>query len=141
MPDEPSLEEAIRRWLADPEGDVVYAEQVGARWAVRMKQTVRDATTVWWDVGTYTISAEAYVLPALDDPVAAAYRLALGRNEGTWRAHFAVDAEGAFLIRGRLPRHADFAEFDALLGEIYWLVETTFRPLIRLALGSREKTS
>lgn len=141
MPEKTHLESAIQRWLADPDGDVVYAEQVGDRWAVRMRQTVRDATTVWWEVGTYTISAEAYVLPALEEPVPAAYQLVLGRNADTWRAHFALDAEGAFFIRGRLPRQAQFEELDALLGEVYWLVESTFRPLIRLALARREKTS
>ncbi|GEM_PF-841028 len=141
VPEETNLEKAIDRWLADPDGDVVYAEKVGSRWAVRMRQTVRDATTVWWDVGTYTISAEAYVLPPLDQPVLDIYRLVLQRNEATWRAHFALDSEGALFIRGRLSRDSDFEELDALLGEIYWLVESTFRPLIRLVVASREKTS
>lgn len=138
--DESGLTAAIERWLSDPDGDVTYAEEVEGRWAVRMRQTVRDATTVWWQVGTYTVSAEAYVLPAPPGELAAPYRLALARNLGTWRAHFAVDAEGAFVIRGRVPRGASFEELDLLLGEIYQMVEVTFRPLVALAFGGREKT-
>lgn len=134
------LEVTIQRWLDDPEGDVIYAEEVEGRWAVRMRQTVRDATTVWWDLGDYTISAEAYVLPGPpSDP--AAYRLALARNHATWRAHFALDHEGAFVIRGRVGAGAGFEELDMLLGEIYALVESTFRPLVRLSFPAREKTS
>lgn len=141
MPDPEPLEAAIERWLADPDGDVVYAEEVDGRWAVRMRQTVRDATTVWWEVGDYTISAEAYVLPAPPGGRPDPYRLALRRNHPAWLAHFALDAEGAFVIRGRVARpDATFAELDRLLGEIYQLVESTFRPLVSLSFGSREKT-
>lgn len=142
MPDRSVLEAAIEAWLADPDGDVVYAEEVEGRWAVRMRQTVRDATTVWWDVGDYTIAAEAYVLPAPPGDGSGPYRLALARSHGSWRAHFALDSEGAFVIRGRVARHtASFEELDTLLGEIYSMVETTFRPLVALAFGGREKTS
>lgn len=139
-PERSVLEAAIARWLDDPESDVVYAERVGARWAVRMRQTVRDATTVWWEVGDYTIAAEAYVLPAPEHPAPDAHRLVLHRNHGTWRARFALDGEGAFVIRGRVDRSATFEELDALLGEVYLLVETTFRPLVAAAFGKREKT-
>lgn len=141
MADRGVLEAAIQRWLSDRDSDVVYAEEVEGRWAVRMRQTVRDATTVWWESGDYTISAEAYVLPAPPEPRPDAYRLALTRNHRCWRAYFALDNEGAFVIRGRLPRSTtNFGELDQLLGEVYQLVETSFRPLVRLAFGSREKT-
>lgn len=132
------LRAAIQTWLTDPDGDVVYAEEVEGRWAVRMRQTVRDATTVWWDEGTYTISAEAYVLPAPSEAARQAYRLALRRNHATWRAHFALDTEGAVVLRGRVASDAPFDELDGLLGEIYQMVETTFRPLVGFA--RREKT-
>lgn len=137
MPDSELLESAIRFWLEDTDGDVIYAELVDGRWAVRMRQTVRGATTVWWTVGDYTISAEAYVLPAPPRDPTAAYRLALIRNHPAWRAHFAVDGEGSLVIRGRLDRErARFEDLDSLLGEIYQMVESSFRPLVRLAFGS-----
>lgn len=141
MGDASGLAGAIDRWLADPDGDVVYAEQVEGRWAVRMRQTVRDATTVWWEEGTYTIAAEAYVLPAPPGDASDGYRLALIRNHPTWRAHFALDAEGAFVIRGRVAADAPFEDLDRLLGEIYQMVETTFRPLVALTFARREKKS
>ena len=133
------LEQAIQRWLADEESDVEYAELVDSRWAVRMSQTVRDATTVWWSVGDYTVSAEAYVLPAPLGDAAGVYELALRRSFDSWRCHFALDAEGAVLIRGRVAATATFEELDALLGEIYQMVETSFRPLVRLGFSLREK--
>lgn len=137
MPDSELLESAIQSWLEDEDGDVIYAELVDGRWAVRMRQTVRDATTVWWTVGDYTISAEAYVLPAPPRVPAAVYRLALIRNHPAWRAHFSLDLEGSLVIRGRLDRgRARLEDLDSLLGEIYQMVETSFRPLVRLAFGS-----
>lgn len=141
MAEQSSLEAAIDRWLSDPDGDVVYAEEVEGRWAVRMQQRVRDATTVWWDEGAYTIAAEAYVLPAPPGGAADAYRLALIRNHPTWRAHFALDAEGALVLRGRVAAAATFEDLDQLLGEIYQMVEITFRPLVSLTFGRREKNS
>lgn len=138
MPESDLLESAIRIWLDDEDGDVTYAERVEGRWAVRMRQTVRDATTVWWSVGDYTITAEAYVLPAPPDDPTGAYRLALVRNHPAWLAHFALDREGSIVIRGRVDRRqAQLADLDRLLGEIYQMVETSFRPLVRLAFGPR----
>ncbi|CAN5900436.1 hypothetical protein BH23ACT5_BH23ACT5_11980 [soil metagenome] len=142
MPEDSLLTAAIETWLTDEEGDVAYAEQVEGVWAVRMRQTVRDATTVWWTVGDYSIAAEAYVLPAPEADPTAVYRLALMRNSSAWRAHFALDAEGALVIRGRIALDsATFSDLDLLLGEIYQLVELSFRPLVRLAFAPREKRS
>lgn len=140
MPEPSALEAAIETWLADPEGDVTYAELVEDRWAVRMRQTVREATTVWWSVGDYSIGAEAYVLPAPAANAEQVYRLALVRNLAAWRAHFALDAEGAVVIRGRVDRDAGFDELDLLLGEIYSMVEMSFGQMVRLAFATREKT-
>lgn len=135
------LEAAIRRWLNDPDSAVVYAEQLDGRWAVRMTQEVRDATTVWFTVGERSIGVEAYVLgaPAVDP--GEAYRQCLVRNARTWRIHYALDAEGAMVLRGRIAvRHVSSHELDLVLGEIYETVEVSFRSLARVAFD-REKTS
>lgn len=135
------LEAAIRSWVEDPDSDVVYSEMVEGRWAVRMRQTVREATTVWWTTGERSISAEAYVVPApLVDPEGA-YRLCLIRNARTWRTHFALDRDGAIVLRGRIGVEEVTAErLDLILAEFYEMVELSFGLLVRMAVGPREKS-
>ena len=135
------LEERIRLWLEDEEGSVEYAEEVEGRWAVRMRQETRDATTVWFDVGERSLSFEAYVLPEprVSDEV---HRQALVRNERAWRCFFALDAENAIVLRGRLA--ADLVtidELDRVLGEVYDMIELAFRPMARAGFPGREKSS
>ena len=128
------LVQAISAWVADPESDVEYAEQVDGRWAVRMRQGVRSATTVWWTVGDRSITAEAYVLPAPPANQAEVYRLCLLRNHRLWRCHFSLDREGAVVLTGRLEvSEVDLHSLDLLLGEIYEAVELSFRPLVMMA--------
>jgi hypothetical protein len=134
-----TLEERIRLWLDDPESSVEYAEEVEGRWAVRMRQEAREATTVWFEVGERSLRYEAYVLPALDHP-AASHHLALERNMRAWRVFFAVDPEGAIVLRGRLPaRQVTLEELDLALGEIYDTIETSFRQLIEVAKNGARK--
>jgi hypothetical protein len=99
------LKRSIAEWVEDPGSDVVYAEEVEGRYAVRMRQTVRDATTVWFTVGQRSLTAEAYVLPHLEHPEGA-HRLALFRK---------VSAE----------------ELSYVLAEIYQTIELSFRSLLR----------
>jgi hypothetical protein len=130
------LIEAIQVWVDDPESDVVYAEEVEDRWATRMRQECREATTVWWHVGQRTLTAEAYVLPAPITNHADVYRLCLKRNAAVLRAHFALDAEEAVVLRARIPLELVSAEvLDQVLAEIYQQVELSFRPLARLAFS------
>jgi hypothetical protein len=134
------LEERIRLWLEDEESSVEYAEEVEGRWAVRMRQEVRGATTVWFDIGERSLEFEAYVLPA---PVAApeVHRQALVRNTRSWRCFFAVDAEQAIVLRGRLAADSvTLDELDRVLGEIYETIEIAFRPMVRSGFPSREKS-
>lgn len=135
------LEERIRLWLEDPEGSVEYAEQVEGRWAVRMRQETRDATTVWFDVGERSLTFEAYVLP---EPVAPeeVHRQAMVRNARAWRCFFAVDSENAIVLRGRLAAdRVTLDELDRVLGEVYDTIELAFRPMVRAGFPGREKTS
>lgn len=135
------LEERIRLWLEDPEGSVEYAEQVEGRWAVRMRQETRDATTVWFDVGERSLTFEAYVLP---EPVAPeeVHRQAMMRNARAWRCFFAVDSENAIVLRGRLAAdRVTLDELDRVLGEVYDTIELAFRPMVRAGFPGREKTS
>lgn len=134
------LEERIRLWLDDDEGSVEYAEEVEGRWAVRMRQETRDATTVWFTVGERSLEFEAYVLP---EPLAPeeVHRQALLRNARAWRCFFATDAENAIVLRGRLA--ADLVtveELDRVLGEVYETIELSFRPMVRAGFPGRENS-
>jgi len=134
------LERRIQLWLEDSESNVEYAEDVEGRWAVRMRQEVRDATTVWFDVGDRSLQFEAYIMPA---PLAPAdvHRQALVRNMRSWRAFFAVDKEGAVVVRGRLASgQVTLEELDLVLGEVYEMVEVAFRAMIRAGFPNRENS-
>jgi len=134
------LEQRIERWLADPDSSVEYAEEVEGRWAVRMRQETRDATTVWFTVGERSLEYEAYVLPVGEGGVAVLAQ-ALNRNMRAWRAFFAVDSEGGLILRGRLAATAvTDVELDHALGEIYETIEVGFRPLLRALLADRENS-
>ena len=133
-----TLAATITAWIADPVSDVVYAEWVEDRWAVRMRQQVREATTVWFWMGQRSLIAEAYVLPPPDhtEPV---YRQALFRNGRSFRAQFAVDVEGAIILRSRLPvDRVTSEELSYLLAEIYEAVELSFKPMLEAGM-QREK--
>ncbi|HEX2420230.1 MAG TPA: hypothetical protein VHL55_01405 [Acidimicrobiia bacterium] len=122
---------SIDQWVTDPSSDVVYAEEVEGRLAVRMRQTVREATTVWFSVGQRSLLAEAYVVPALEHPHGA-HRLALIRNHISFRANFALDSEGALVLRARVPiERVTAEELSYVLAEIYQAVEASFRLLLR----------
>lgn len=134
------LEERIRLWLEDEEGSVEYAEEVEGRWAVRMRQQARDATTVWFDVGERSLEFEAYVLPEPQAP-AEVHRQAMVRNARSWRCFFALDRENAIVLRGRLAAdRVTLDELDRVLGEVYETIELAFRPMVRAGFPGREKT-
>jgi len=131
------LVERIRLWLDDPESSVEYAEELEGRWAVRMRQEARDATTVWFDVGERSLTFEAYFMPAPPEPTEV-HRQALVRNNSTWRIFFAVDREGAIVLRGRLAKErVTLDELDLVLGEVFEMVEVAFRTMIRAAFPPR----
>jgi len=128
----------IEQWLDDPDSSVEYAEELEGRWAVRMRQQVRDATTVWFTVLERSLEYEAYVIPVPPESVEI-LRQALMRNQRAWRAFFAIDAEGDLLLRGRLPAdRVTLLELDRVLGEIYETIELSFRAMVGILELSRE---
>lgn len=134
------LERRIELWLESDDSSVEYAEEVDGRWAVRMRQEVRDATTVWFEVGERSLWFEAYVIPAPPRPHEV-HRQALVRNARAWRCFFALDEEGALVLRGRVPaRRVDLEELDRVLGEIYETIELSFRSMVQAGFGSRENS-
>lgn len=134
------LEQRIQLWLDDPDSSVEYAEELEGRWAVRMRQQTRDATTVWFDVGERSLMFEAYVMPAPMEP-AEVHRQALVRNARSWRCLFALDGEGAIVLRGRVTAdRVTLDELDRVLGEVFETIEIAFRPMVRAGFPSRENS-
>lgn len=119
------------RWVDDPESDVVAAELVEGRWAVRMAQQTRDFTTVWVEPGERTVGFEAYLLPPPPRHADEVFRQLLFRNHGAWRVHFAIDGNREIYLRGRVEvARADESTLQYVFAEIYELVELAFRPLL-----------
>lgn len=126
-------------WAADPDGDVVWAGDHEGRRGVRMRQTVRDFTTVWFRVGERTVAVEAGVIPAPRHRHEQVYRQCLLRNLRTRRIHFALDPDGEVVLVGRIPvEELSAAELELTLGEVWEAIEVAFPPLVRTGFG-REK--
>ena len=69
------------------------------------------------------------------------HRQALVRNSRAWRCFFALDAERAIVLRGRLPEtRVTLEELDRVLGEVYETIEVSFRPMVRAGFPSRENS-
>ncbi len=133
------LAEIADRWLADPDSGVAGIDHTREGWVgVRIAQTVRDFTTIWFSVGELTVTHEAYLSPLPPSNRERVYELCLKRNAGVWLAHIAIDRHGDLVIRGQFPI-ADFSEekLDEVIGTVYELVELTFRPIIELGFRSQ----
>ena len=123
-------------WVADPDSDVVYTEELDGRIAVRIAQQARDFTTIWFAVGDRTLSLEAYVLPAPPHDTAEVHRQCLFRNHAARLVHFSIDRDGEIYLRARVP--LEFVSeplLEQLLAETYQHVEIAFRPLLRAGFG------
>lgn len=119
--------------VTDPESDVVYAGAYEGRWAVRMRQQVRDFTTIWFEFGDLTVGYEAYVLPAPTVDRGDAFRYMLSRNYRAWRGFFAIDRDGDIYVRGRIPlSELSDATIDQAIGAVYEMIEISFAALLRL---------
>jgi hypothetical protein len=126
----------FREWVADETSDVVAAELVDGRWAVRMAQQTRDFTTVWVDPGELTVSFEAYLLPPPPENREEVFRQLLFRNEKAWLVHFAIDGNSEIYLRGRIPvDQATEQTLQLVFGEVYQSVETSFRALLSAGYG------
>lgn len=134
------MESVTEAWASDEATDVVWAGYHEGRRGVRMRQTVRDFTTVWFDIGERTMTVEAYVLPSPPRNHEEVYRQCLVRNAGTRRMAFALDRDGDVVLRARVPiEEVDEADLEMILGEVYELVEVSFRPMARAAFAREKK--
>lgn len=127
---------------ADPESDIVWAGVYEAKPGLRMRQTCREATTIWFTVGELTVGFEAYLLPAPDHDAAAVYRHCLVRAYRSWPATLAIGPDGGIHVIGRIPLDAlNESRLDEAIAAVYEVVEMSFLQLIALGYGPREKSS
>lgn len=132
--------ETTAAWLADPQSDVVWAGDYEGRRGIRFRQTVRDFTTMWFEVGQRTVGIEAFLIPAPPFNKADVYEYCLRRSARSWPVHIALDHPGDLVIVGRVPLPSVTAEtLDGLLGSVYETVELSFRTLLSIGFG-REKS-
>lgn len=132
------LADTVADWLADPDNDVVYSEQVDDFLVIRMRQVVRDFTSVWFLAGDRSLQVEAYVLPAPPDEHSPAFRQCLVRNQRSWRVHYMVGEDGGLVLHGRVANEVvNSTELSLVLAEIYEAIEVGFRPLIRAGWPDR----
>jgi hypothetical protein len=134
------IERVTEAWVEDPASAAVWTGYHEGRRGVRMRQEVRDMTTVWFGLGQRTVSIEAYVLPRPPQHAEEVYRQALTRNSGTRRMAFALDRMGDLVIVGKIPlEHLTEHELELALGEVYDLVEVSFSGLVRAAFDREKK--
>jgi hypothetical protein len=135
------LRTVTEAWVRDEESDVVWAGEFEGRWGLRMAQSARDFTTVWFDVGGITVHFEAYLVPAPAQNREAVYRYCLARNRTSWPATITADARGELYVAGRIPLDVLTPEtVDAAVGAVHTVVDTSFPTLVRLGFQSREKS-
>jgi hypothetical protein len=132
----------LQSWVADPGNDAVWTGEFEGKYGVRVKQTVRDYTTIWFDIGERTVAAEAYLLPPPRGDATAVYRYCLARNRTSWPAYIAIERQGDLCVMARTPT-ADLsvADVEMVVGAIYEVVELAFGALLKMGFGKREKTS
>ena len=133
------LVEIADEMISDEESDIEYREVLDGRVAIRMRQQVREATTVWCTVGERTVTFEAYLLATPQVNAEAIFRQCLVRNHSTWLVHYAVDGEGGVVVRSRIDvEHLDAQRVSHVLAEVWDQVERAFPAMVRLAHPPRE---
>lgn len=135
------LREVTGEWLDDPESPVEWAGEHERRWGIRMAQEAREATTVWFTVGERTVGYEAYLLPQPPQRAADVYRFCLVRNHRSWPAAISMDDRGDLYVRGRIPlTDLSARRLGEAVGAVYETVELSFRRLVVMGFGPREKS-
>lgn len=135
------VEALLESWLehegaTNPIVLAVERDEVARRWYVRVRGEEKDVFTIWFDLHQRTLRYETYVLPAPVADPAGLYEYLLRRNQDQYGAAFAIGAEDALYLVGRLPVEAvTEAELDRILGSLWTYTERSFRTAVRLAFG------
>ncbi len=139
-----AIEADIDAWLqrALHENPVMAAVDRGEpgerRWYVRLIGEEKDFTTLWFRLAQRSLHFETYVMPAPEENEAEFYAHLLRRNLTMNGLCFAIGAENAVYLVGRLPIETFQVELlDQVIGSAYQYVEQFFRPALRIGFASR----
>jgi putative sensory transduction regulator len=138
-----ACEELIEEWLQrqlreNPAMVAVDRDPELRRWYARMRGEQRDFVAVWLTLGEYTLEYETYFMPGPEERVADCYEFLLRANRRLFGMGFAIGAEDAVYLVGRLPVSSiDADELDRIIGSAYEYVERYFRPAMRIGYGAR----
>ena len=126
---------------ADPGSDIVWSGIYEGRPGLRMHQSCREATTIWFTIGEHTVGFEAYLLPKPLHEAEAVYRHCLVRAYRSWPASIAIGPDGDLFIIGRIPLDALTEQrLDEAIAAVYEVVEMSFPALLDLGYRPREKS-
>lgn len=135
------VETNVDRWLQrvleeNPVVAAVERDPEAIRWYVRVNGEAKDVYSVWFELHQRTLRYETYFLPApIADP-GRLYEYLLRRNLDQYGAAFAIGAEDAVFLVGRLPVEAvTEEELDRVLGSLWMYVERSFPTAVKLAFG------
>ncbi len=119
---------------AEPYIQTVEYDPELRRWYVRFGCDGRDATTIYFDLHQRTLRYEVYFLPDPPTHHLELYRFLLQRNHSMYGVKFSIGPDGDVYLVGRVAlEHLDERELDRIIGVLYELVETWFKPVVRLA--------
>ena len=141
-------EELIDSWLGSQlaENPVVAAVERGEpgerRWYVRLTGEQKSVFSIWFTLAQRCLHYETYVMPAPEQNHAELFEHLLRRNLKMNGVAFAVGAEDAVFLVGRIPvRSVDEGELDRVLGSLYAYTEQYFGPAMRIGYGAKFKGS
>lgn len=135
------VEATVDRWLRrvldeNPVVAAVERDPEVVRWYVRVNGEAKDVYSVWFELHQRTLRYETYFIPAPAAEPARLYEYLLRRNLDQYGAAFAIGAEDAVFLVGRLPVEAvSEEELDRVLGSLWVYVERSFPTAVKLAFG------
>ena len=108
------------------------------RWLVRLHGEDKAIITVWLTLRERTLHYETYFMPAPEEDVARCWEYLLRLNDRLNGMAFAVGAEDAVYLVGRLPLKAvDDEELDRIIGSAWTYTEQYFRGALGIGFASR----
>ncbi len=108
------------------------------RWYLRLRGDEKEFVTVWLTLRQRTLHHEAQFMPAPETNVEATWRYLLTRNADLLGVAFALGAEDAVYLVGRVPvARVDDAELDRIIGTSLAYTDECFPTAMALGYEGR----